>query len=404
MSTSLTESHLKALTPPERGRRLLFDEHRDAPRGFGVRITPKGSVAFVLRYTNSFGKDRLVTIGEHGTWTLSAARKRAAELRKEIDTGADPLDRRRTERSEPTVAEVAEQFCKDHVDSLRSSKEVRRLFNLHIVPALGTLRLKDVRRADVIGLVSHIASDRGRQASLVLQYTKSMFAWAEDRELIELNPIATLKASKIGKELAPRRRQRVLDRDELKALWNATPSCGIQWITLSALWMILLTGQRPGEVAAAEWSEINFREKNWVIPETRRRKTETDQTVPLTPLMLDLLGKIEEWAAGKRSGRYVFEVVYGRSLDPKTPSRAVFNATNALGNKVHPTWGHWTPHDLRRTARTGMARAGVDETVAELAIGHTRKGIVAVYDQHRYEDEKRRALEAWEHNLLEQIK
>ena len=60
----------------------------------------------------------------------------------------------------------------------------------------------------------------------------------------------------------------------------------------------------------------------------------------------------------------------------------------------------WRPHDLRRTVRTGLAAAGVTETVAELTIGHTRKGIAAVYDLHRYDREKRSALEAWERRLL----
>ena len=60
----------------------------------------------------------------------------------------------------------------------------------------------------------------------------------------------------------------------------------------------------------------------------------------------------------------------------------------------------WRPHDLRRTMRTGLAAAGISENIAELVIGHTRQGIVAVYDLHRYDAEKRSALEAWERRLL----
>ena len=103
---ALTDAKLKALEAPAKGQRVVFDDHKDAPAGFGVRITPKGKRSFVLRYLHQ-GKDRSITIGEHGTWTLAAARKTAAELRREIDAGTDIQAERRTARAAPTLADQA---------------------------------------------------------------------------------------------------------------------------------------------------------------------------------------------------------------------------------------------------------------------------------------------------------
>src|SRR5690625_2087460 len=91
-----TISHkiVTATEPPAKGRTLIFDDHKDAPRGFGLRITPKGKRSFILRY-NANGKDRLATIGDYPEWTLAAARKQAQELRRDIDGGADILRERR---------------------------------------------------------------------------------------------------------------------------------------------------------------------------------------------------------------------------------------------------------------------------------------------------------------------
>ena len=71
----------------------------------------------------------------------------------------------------------------------------------------------------------------------------------------------------------------------------------------------------------------------------------------------------------------------------------------ALGNG-DSEHDRWTPHDLRRTCRTGLSATGTPDHVAELVIGHGRQGITRVYDLHRYDREKRAALEAWVRRLL----
>ena len=89
-----------------------------------------------------------------------------------------------------------------------------------------------------------------------------------------------------------------------------------------------------------------------------------------------------------------------KAISNATLSQAVGRAHEALGAKLIERWGRWTPQDLRRTMRTGLSACKVPLDVAELTIGHTKRGIVAVYDQHGFDDERRFALQLWEMRLL----
>jgi len=393
--------YLPEIEPPAKGRRIITDNHRDAPKGFAFRVNANGSRAFVLRYSHH-GKDRLLAVGEYPTWSLAAARAQANEYRQDIDRGIDILEQRRAERAEPTVSDVSTRFLRaKRAGGMKSADDIEGLFRLYLLPTLGQKRITAVRRRDVIALVEDVAAHAPRQASLLLAYIKQLVAWAEDREIIEANPVATLRGDKVSSALAHTSRERVLDADEIRTLWTSAETVGLHRLTALALKLLLLTGQRPGEVAGMRWSEIHGR--TWEIP-GKRRKTGKPHTVPLCDTALDLLesARTEAERLAKRrkadEAEFVFETRPGRPVTTAALSRAVIRYSDRLGNK-DKEGGRWTPHDLRRTCRTGLAAASVSETVAEAVIGHSRQGIVAVYDRHRYEREKRLALEQWERRL-----
>lgn len=383
---AFSDKFIRETETPSAGRKLLFDNHRDAPAGFGMRVSPKGKRTFVLRY-NAEGKDRLMTVGEYSTWTLAAARKQAHTYRREIDSGADILEERRESRAEPTVADVAERWFDEIVSKQKRGYDVRGAVERHLLSAIGGRRIATIRRAEVRDVVKNLAAKYPRQSALVLTYAKQLFAYAQDCEIIENSPVATLKPSKIDKRMAPKSRDRVLRDDEIVTFWNMQqPPSGMHEATLRALKFILLTGQRPGEVCQAKHSEV--RGKTWTIPAAHRGKTNDTHIVPLTDSARALIGDGAE---------YLFERSQGQAMDVNALSKAVRLCHEAFGMDAGD---RWRPHDLRRTMRTGLAACKISETVAELAVGHVRKGIAAVYDQHRYESEKRQALEAWERRLL----
>src|SRR5664279_1393194 len=100
MSVKVSEKLIKNLVAPESGNRITYDTQIP---GFGVRVTSAGAVSFVLTYY-SRGRERRVTIGKHPEWTVLAARNRALDLRREINEGQDPLEKREHERKQPTIS------------------------------------------------------------------------------------------------------------------------------------------------------------------------------------------------------------------------------------------------------------------------------------------------------------
>src|SRR5690606_9384961 len=142
--------------------------------------------------------------------------------------------------------------------------------------------------------------------------------------------------------------------------------------------LILVTGQRPGEVAGMRWSEID--DSIWTIPAARRLKTETEQRVPLTETAKALLAeaKAEVGRLARRrtweAGDYIFAARPGGGITVNALDRAVARYREALGNKEHVDWSFWTPHDLRRTCRTRLSECGISEEIAERVIGHAHQG------------------------------
>lgn len=131
-----------------------------------------------------------IKIGQHGPneWSLAAARKRAGDLRQDIDRGVDILEQRREQAAELTVRDVMDRYCKARVDHTASGKSTRGTLERHLLPALGRKRITAVRRAQVIELVESLAAKHPREAGKLLSSIKLMFAYAEDREIIEAIP------------------------------------------------------------------------------------------------------------------------------------------------------------------------------------------------------------------------
>jgi integrase len=180
-----------------------------------------------------------------------------------------------------------------------------------------------------------------------------------------------------------RARDRILADDELRDLWQATEAGGVFFAIVR---LLLLTAQRRDEVSQMQWPEIDG--NTWVIP-ADRSKTKVPNVVPLTDAAFTILSTLErrnEFVfAGKGSMPFNGFSKAKRALDKKIADLRDADGRNA----IRP----WVLHDLRRTARSLMSRAGVDANVAERVLNHVIPGVRGVYDRHSYEAEKRDALE-----------
>jgi integrase len=189
----------------------------------------------------------------------------------------------------------------------------------------------------------------------------------------------------------------VLADAELATLWTAAGKLGAPWPGVIRL--MLLTGQRRGEVAGMRWAEVDLDAGLWALP-GERTKNGRSHTVPLAPAAVDLLRGLN-----KRKGAVlVFEgarrtVPSGFGKVAVALSTALAVAEKDEGRKPVP----FVLHDLRRSVATGFQRLGIRLEVTEAMLNHvsgSRSGIVGVYQRHGWEREKAAAAEAWASHLM----
>jgi len=374
----LNEAVVKALPIPDRGNKLHFFagavvQGARVPRGFGVRVTSNGAKAFVLDYRIRRRQYRY-TIGTWPDWSALRAVREARELRQRVDCGENPLDDRAPPPTVKSVADVIDEFVNRYVSGkLRSAREYERAFARFVKPAIGKEPIYDVRRSQVAEMLDRIEDESGAvMADRTLAYLRKAFNWYAARDDRFVPPIVKGMARTKPRERA---RDRVLSDDEIRLIWpRLTGTFGAYVKTL------LFTAQRKDEVSRLTWSEVDA-EGVWTIP-AERYKTRRANVVPLS----SAARRVIEAQPRIDSCDYAFA---GRTR--RTPFSGLSKAKSAL-DKGTGVAG-WTLHDLRRTAKTLMVRAGVRPDISERVLGHVIAGVEGVYDRHSYLDEKREALE-----------
>ncbi len=385
----LTKRIVDTLAPGPKDR-LIWDA--ELP-GFGLKITPSGHKVFLVQYRHPpgrQGRDRRYTIGPYSeALTPDQARKVAVEVKGKVAAGQDPFAQREEIQSAAVAAAkqvqharansleaVAEVFIARYAKPrLRSWQEYDRMLRQHVLPTLGARPIAEIRRSEVVSLLDHLeAKCSASLADHVLAVLRKLFNWHAARDDSFSSPLVRGMART---STTARARDRVLADNEIRAVWGAVENT--PYPIGPFVVMLLLSAQRRDEVAQMRWSEING--DVWTMPK-ERYKTGRANAVPLTPTMRTILEAIP------RTADYVF------TTTGRTPISGFSNAKEALDRRSGVTG--WRFHDLRRTARSLMSRAGVPSDNAERVLGHAIPGIAGVYDRHNYLEEKRQALLALE--------
>src|SRR6266545_1952980 len=208
MVGAITKRGVDALRP---GRVDAFLWDRELSR-FGMKVTPAGAKSYVIQYR--LGRRlRRYTIGRHGApWTPDLARKEALRLLALVASGVDPAAAKQAGRTAPTVRELAERVRAEHLvkRKVATRSEYERLLRLHILPALGSLAVADVARADVARL-HHQLRTTPMQANRVVAVLSKMMNLAERWGL---RPDGTNPARHVERN-RERRRERFLSTEEL---------------------------------------------------------------------------------------------------------------------------------------------------------------------------------------------
>ena len=386
MRGKITKAAVDALTPGE----ILADTE---VKGFVARRLPSGVATYGLRYRVA-GKQRWLALGLHGRVTPDQARRLAKKRVGEVADDRDPAGEREevrtkaNEASASTIGALLDTFLDRYVrNNLRGAGEVERIFNKYVRPRIGSRSIYEIRRRDIVGMLDAIEDEHGPgTADHVLAHLRAAFNWQTARDDDFNSPIVRGMARTKPKERA---RKRVLDDQEISDLWKAldtadAPSCFPAFVRA-----LLLTAQRRDEVSCLDWSEITG--DVWTIPADRHKTGAEagDKVVPLTPTALDLLDK-------RQKKGFVFSTTKGEkpfsgfSKAKRALDEAIAELRNNEKRKPMPPW---VLHDLRRTARSLMSRAGVSPDIAERVLGHVIPGVRGVYDRHSFLAEKRDALE-----------
>ena len=365
MRKTLTDLGVAALKA--RAERYAFPDPELA--GHYVRVTPNGAKSYCAVARSPAGKQVWTTIGAADALPVAAAREMAREIMRRVRGGLPAIEPRGD-----TFAAAASEWLTRHVrkNELRSAGETERLLDKFILPAWGERAFISIRRSDVAALLDHVEDNHGaRQADCVLAVVRAVMNWNAARRDDYTPPIARGMRRQSPNAQA---RSRVLNDEEVKSVWEAADQCGAYGAMVR---IALLTAQRRDKLANLRWSDIE--DGVWTIPAEPREKTAAGSLA-----LPDMARRIIDAQPRFDSNPFVFA---GRSDGPING----FSKMKARLDRLSGVSG-WRLHDLRRTARSLMSRAGVPSEHAERVMGHAITGVEGVYDRHAYRREKADAL------------
>jgi len=348
-------------------------------------------------------------IGDYPGVSLAEARKRHADAMMELQKGIDPGKKAKEQKTRrvaaPTFKDLLDEFWKMELSKSPTAKERKRLIEKDALPEWMKTKVTEIRRRDAVLLLDKVRERAPVGANRLQGVLVRMFNFAAERGMIDFSPLTGMRR---GKEKS---RSRVLTDEEIKKLWNALTiennDIDIFHPTKLALKAILLTGQRPGEVASMRRNDI--KDNIWIVPAEDRKNGEENQ-IPILPMMAEILEQAKKYSY---NSQYVFTSPMSPLYIHKKKDKAKPKDEDLPLNRLALSRAlqrhipemeiteQFTPHDLRRTLRTRLAEIGVSDIVAERVLGHKLQGIMAVYNRHSYDTEKRQALAAWEKRLSE---
>jgi len=361
----------EAHAEPGKERSVYWDS---ALPSFGLVVTERGAKSYVIQY-RSGRISRRYTI--NSVLGLEDARREARAVLGQVARGHDPVvERRRTsEASKNTLRAVCERYLVREGGKLRTTAKRQANLERLVYPVLGDRQIDDIKRSDINTLLDDIEDRRGAaMADHVLATLRRIWNWHAIRDDQFRTPFVRGMARRKPEQ---RERDRILTDDELRAVWRTAEVFASPWGQF--IRFLLLTACRRTEAAAMTLNELS--NGNWTIP-AARYKTGTEVTLPLSKAAMKILTGIPRIEGCE----FLF------TTDGRTPISGF--STFKLKFDIACGVKDWRIHDLRRSARSLLSRAGVSSDIAERCMGHALPGVRGVYDRHRYLDEMRAAFEA----------
>lgn len=370
---NLTTRAIEALKPPKSGLTTVWDGEL---KGFGARIRANGAIVYVLRYTTTSGRQRLLTLGAHPTLSPNAARDLAMKHKRAIIDGADPVESRDDLRAADTFGDLIDRYLNNHVATKNRPSTARRnrqQLKTDIPDSLRAKPLAAITTRDIQRLHEKRASTP-YSANRLLRVLSKVFSIAVKQGLIGQNPVKGIE------HFGEAKRERWLSADEIDRLSIALADDPNRRAA-DLFRFLLLTGARKGETLAATWDQIDLEAGTWAKP-SAHTKQKRAHVVPLSAPARLLLS--EMYAIAKGDGfptQYLFPGDPPRKplqidaprkplQSPKRAWASVCKRANIQGARIH---------DLRHSFASHLASGGVSLHMVGRLLGHTQAATTARY-------------------------
>jgi integrase len=377
MAKRLTDISIRNLKPGPVRREIS-----DAGSGLYLVQQPSGHQSWAVRY-RAAGRPIKLTLGSWPQLSLHDARAAAAETLKQVKLGNDPARARQDAKVKAdaakadTLTAVCENYLKREGGKLRTLDQRISILRRLIYPVLGDKPIGSIKRSEIVAMLDKIEDHNGpRAADVALGVLRRILHWHEQRTDEFRSPV--IRGMGNRQDSVEHRRTRILDDDELRAVWAAASADAGPFGGL--VQFLLLTSARRNEAAGMKWDEVDVNNV-WTLPASRS-KTKTEIARPLSKAAQEILAEQPRIDGCD----YVFT---STGIGPfKSCPHGKLKLDAAAGVTGYRL------HDLRRTARSLLSRAGVNSDIAERCLGHAIGGVRGVYDRHRYVAEMAHAFEA----------
>lgn len=390
----LTELGLKALRPADAGKTLS-----DGDSLFGsVRASKAGAVTvwFFYRYRRD-GKPHNLGCGTWPSKSLKEVRIERDKAKGRRNEETDPADERRRERLDArlrqkeeiahqeaklarmTVRELFERWASLELAGRKDQgTETRRGIEKDVLSGMGEHYAADVKRADIMAILDTVkARGANRLANRLLSEMRQMFGFALVREIVPADPTYGIKKKDVGGKETER--DRTLSEDEIRSLPAKLEDGNMLASTKHAIWVMLATLARIGELTGAKQADVDIDTGVWKLPDTKNGEPHTIYLSEFAKThmaeLMRLAGRSEWVMPGTQTDSSVCAKSITKQIYDRQRGKEKMNGTKNTSALLLPG-GKWVPHDLRRTGATLMGELGIDGDVIEKCLNHTEENKV----------------------------
>jgi integrase len=396
----LTDAFCKSASVREGQRATVYTD--SVTRGFCLLVTGNGSKSFAVSYTlrdgDEIGKQKRMVLGPYlgrDGKAVETYRIEAVKIIGRAARGDDAASKRQAQRKGLTVGELVEKYMREHAPKKRSGEVDRQRFARYVIPAWKGRKAASITRGEINALLVPIEHGdkthppRPAEAMALLALIKKLYAFGLDAEVVAHHPCVRMKVQTARKV---RERELINNPADLRAFWEITTLKFMPANYAAALRFQLLSGTRPNEAVGMIWRELNLEANEWTMP-AARIKNKREFLIPLTPTLRAIID------GQPQKTEYVFPAEQGGKYSDKMRRILLARAIKSYGSEGGKL-DSFTPHDLRRTAETAMAAAGVHKEYRDRVLNHVDSSVGGKnYNKHDFKSEKRAALESLERYL-----